>query len=79
MKNEKITTLPPLAFMGGTKAMTLTPVGGTPRREYAEVFVPGEEAIEEGELRVTALGSGNPCGGRRRSSRSTEECKTSRL
>ena len=60
MKNNESRTLPPLAFMGGTKAMTLTPVIGTPKREYAEVFVPGEEAIEEGELRVTILGSGNP-------------------
>jgi ribonuclease Z len=60
MKNNESKTLPPLAFMGGTKAMTLTPVIGTPKREYAEVFVPGEEAIEEGELRVTILGSGNP-------------------
>jgi ribonuclease Z len=29
-------------------------------REYAERFLPGEEAIEDGELRVTVLGSGNP-------------------
>jgi hypothetical protein len=32
MKNNKDTTLPPLAFMGGAKAMTLTPVVGTPKR-----------------------------------------------
>jgi ribonuclease Z len=60
MNIEETKTLPPLAFMGGTKAMTLTPVVGTPKREYAEVFIPGEEAIEDGELRVTVLGSGNP-------------------
>ena len=60
MKNDESKTLPPLAFMGGTKAMTLTPVVGTPKREYAEMFVPGEEALEDGELRVTVLGSGNP-------------------
>jgi ribonuclease Z len=60
MKNDESKTLPQLAFMGGTKAMTLTPVVGTPKREYAEVFIPGEEAIEDGELRVTVLGSGNP-------------------
>ena len=59
MKNDESKTLPPLAFMGGTKAMTLTPVVGTPKREYAEMFVPGEEALEDGELRVTVLGSGN--------------------
>ena len=60
MKNEKVTTLPPLAYMGGTKALTLTPVVGTPRRAYAEMYVPGEEPLEDGELRVTVLGSGNP-------------------
>jgi ribonuclease Z len=52
--------LPVPAFAGGTKAITMTPVVGTPRREYAEMFVPGEEALEDGELRVTVLGSGNP-------------------
>jgi ribonuclease Z len=40
--------------------MTTTPIVGSPRREYAEVFVPGEEVLEDGELRVTVLGSGNP-------------------
>ena len=53
-------TLPAPTFAGGTKAITMTPVVGTPRREYAEMFVPGEEALEDGELRVTVLGSGNP-------------------
>jgi ribonuclease Z len=48
------------AFAGGTKALTTTPVVGTPRRKYAEVFIPGEEKLEDGELRVTVLGSGNP-------------------
>jgi ribonuclease Z len=70
MKNDETKTLPPLAFMGGTKAMTLTPVVGTPKRKYAEVFVPGEEAIEDGELRVTVLGSGNPWPTRAQSSAS---------
>jgi ribonuclease Z len=60
MKNGKVTTLPPLAYMGGTKALTLTPVVGTPRRAYAEMYLPGEEPLEDGELRVTVLGSGNP-------------------
>ena len=54
MKNDDAKTLPPLAFMGGTKTMTLTPIVGTPRRKYAEVFVPGEEPIEDGELHVAA-------------------------
>ena len=53
-------TLPELSYLGGTKAMTLTPIIGNPKREYAEVFIPGEEALEDGELRVTILGSGNP-------------------
>src|SRR4029079_14352884 len=52
--------LPPPTYAGCTKAITTTPVVGTPHREYAEVFVPGEEELEDGELRVTVLGSGNP-------------------
>jgi hypothetical protein len=46
------TSLPVPAFAGGTKAITLTPVVGASRREYAEMFIPGEEALEDGELRV---------------------------
>jgi ribonuclease Z len=53
-------SLPVPVFAGGTKAITLTPVVGTPRRPYAEMFLPGEEKLEDGELRVTVLGSGNP-------------------
>lgn len=60
MNNSESATLPALTYEGGTRAMTLTPVIGTPRREYAEMFVPGEEPLEDGELRVTVLGSGNP-------------------
>jgi ribonuclease Z len=52
--------LPVPAFAGGMKAITLTPVVGTPRREYAEMFIPGEEKLADGEMRVTVLGSGNP-------------------
>src|SRR5512137_2258672 len=52
--------LPEPTFAGGTKAITMTPVVGTPRREYADTFVPGSEPLEDGELRVTVLGSGNP-------------------
>jgi ribonuclease Z len=58
--NSKSTSLPVPAFAGGTKAITRTPVVGTPPREYAEMFIPGEEKLEDGELRVTVLGSGNP-------------------
>lgn len=57
--NESI-FLPMPEFIGGTKAITLTPVVGKPRREYAEVFIPGEEPLEDGEIRITVLGSGNP-------------------
>ena len=60
MNDNESATLPALTYEGGTRAMTLTPVIGTPRREYAEMFVPGEEPLEDGELRVTVLGSGNP-------------------
>jgi len=56
----KSTSLPVPAFAGGTKAITLTPVVGTPRRQYAEMFIPGEEKLADGEMRVTVLGSGNP-------------------
>jgi hypothetical protein len=49
MTNSETISLPPPAFMGGTKAITLTPVVGAPRREYAEMFIPGEEALEDGE------------------------------
>jgi ribonuclease Z len=59
-ENNLSASLPTPAFAGGTKAITLTPVVGTPRREYAEMFVPGEEKLEDGEMRVTVLGSGNP-------------------
>jgi ribonuclease Z len=52
--------LPAPAFAGGTQAITTTPVVGTPAREYPDVFVPGEEQLQDGELRVTVLGSGNP-------------------
>lgn len=60
MKTDKLTSLPELAFAGGTQAITLTPVVGTLQREYADMFIPGEEALADGELRVTVLGSGNP-------------------
>lgn len=60
MTNGDLTSLPAPTFAGGTTAITTTPVVGTPRREYAEIFVPGEEELEDGEIRVTVLGSGNP-------------------
>ena len=60
MTNNDSMSLPVPGFAGGTKAITLTPVVGTPPREYAEMFIPGEEQLEDGEIRVTVLGSGNP-------------------
>jgi ribonuclease Z len=53
-------SLPMPVFAGGTKAITVTPIVGTPRQEYAEMFIPGDENLEDGEMRVTVLGSGNP-------------------
>lgn len=60
MPSEDLSALPLPAFAGGDRAITDTPIVGEPRREYADVFVPGEEELEDGELRVTVLGSGNP-------------------
>ncbi len=60
MKSNDTATLPQLTFNGGTKAITTTPIVGTPTHDYAEIFVPGEEVLQDGELRVTVLGSGNP-------------------
>jgi ribonuclease Z len=56
----KSTSLPLPTFASGTRAITRTPVVGTPRRQYAEMFIPGEEKLADGEMRVTVLGSGNP-------------------
>lgn len=60
MTNSDPKPLPAPTFAGGTKAITMTPIVGTPRHVYAEPFIPGTEALADGELRVTVLGSGNP-------------------
>lgn len=60
MTNGEPASLPVPTYAGGHLAVTETPVVGTPRREPAEVFVLGKEAVEDGEIRVTVLGSGNP-------------------
>lgn len=60
MNNNDANVYPPLAYQGGKVALTLTPIVGTPKRKYAEQYVPGEEPLEDGELRITVLGSGNP-------------------
>ncbi len=48
MSPEDLTTLPEPAFAGGTRAMTTTPVVGSPAREYADMFVPGQEQLDDG-------------------------------
>ena len=55
----EIETLPQPTFLGGTKALTSTPVVGEPATAYNETFAPGEQ-LADGELRVTVLGSGTP-------------------
>jgi ribonuclease Z len=60
MAAEEAADLPLPAFAGGTRAITSTPVVGSPSHDYPEVFVPGREPLNDGELRVTVLGSGNP-------------------
>jgi ribonuclease Z len=60
MTSSDALPLPAPTYAGGTKPITTTPVVGTPHREYTEMFVPGEEELEDGEIRVTVLGSGNP-------------------
>ena len=40
--------------------LSTNPVVGTPARTYAPAFVPGAETLDEGEIRVTILGSGDP-------------------
>lgn len=53
MTQQDQSTLDNPQFAGRTKALTRTPVVGKPIREYAEMFVPGDEPLEDGELRVT--------------------------
>jgi len=60
MSGDDHLALPELTYMGGTLAMTTTPVVGTPAHPYPEVFVPLWEELRDGEMRVTILGSGNP-------------------
>lgn len=60
MPSDDLSALPLPTFAGGERAIATTPVVGEPRGEYADLFIPGEEELEDGELRVTILGSGNP-------------------
>ncbi len=70
MADTVLKSLPVPAFAGGTDVISRSPVVGTPGRAYAEAFIPGEEKLEDGELRVTVLGSGNPWPTRAQSSAS---------
>jgi len=45
---------------GGTTALTVTPVIGTPDREFSETYVVGTEELGEDEMRITICGSGMP-------------------
>ncbi len=58
--SDRMGELPTLAHLGGTWALTTTPIVGTPARAYADTYVPGTEQLGEGEIRVTVLGSGDP-------------------
>lgn len=58
--SERIGELPMLAHLGGTRALTTTPIVGAPARAYADSYVPGAEQLGEGEIRVSVLGSGDP-------------------
>ena len=60
MMNETSAALPDLTYLGGTTAMTTTPVVGTPAQPCPDIYVPSKEPIRDGEMRVTVLGSGNP-------------------
>jgi len=45
---------------GGNRALTVTPVIGTPDREFSEIYVAGSEELREDEMRITFCGSGMP-------------------
>jgi ribonuclease Z len=58
--SDRMSALPALAHLGGTQALTTTPIVGTPARTYADTYVPGTEPLGAEEIRVTVLGSGDP-------------------
>jgi ribonuclease Z len=61
MMSEKAThDLPLPAHLGGTEALTTTPIAGRPTKERPGTYVPGAEELGPGEIRVTVLGSGDP-------------------
>jgi ribonuclease Z len=59
MANE-INELTELAHDGSTMPLSTTPVVGTPIGPYADVLEPGGESLDDDEIRVTVLGSGDP-------------------
>jgi len=60
MPDQMRRELPRLAHLGGTRAVTTTPIVGDPARTRPNLYVPGTEELGVGEIRVTVLGSGDP-------------------
>jgi ribonuclease Z len=58
--NAAINEATKLAHEGGTLPLTTTPVVGTPHREYTSPAKPAGEPLDDEEIRVTILGSGDP-------------------
>ena len=48
------------AYLGGTSALATAATVGSPVVGRNDVFVPGTEALVDGEIRVSILGSGSP-------------------
>jgi ribonuclease Z len=48
------------AYLGGTSALATDAIVGSPEVERSDVLVAGTEAMAEGEIRVSILGSGLP-------------------
>ena len=55
----EINEMTELAYEGG-QPLTLTPVVGTPGRDFGSVLELGAEPVTSGAMRVTILGSGDP-------------------
>lgn len=47
-------------YAGSTNAISSQSVVGRPSADRADIYIPGVEDLDDGELRVTILGSGNP-------------------
>ena len=58
--SERSRDLPKLAHLGGTQALTTTPIVGTAAQPRPDTYIPGAEELATGEIRVTVLGSGDP-------------------